>query len=297
MRGAIYTSIVFILRHTAINTLKHITHNQEPSKMIAVKNTPQNKIDVWCTEEEAFQISEARTPLQLAQDADIQNYINERRALGIIDGRDWTGCLVAPQPLRQEAPLTCALYRMACPTATAEQEASFAKEVRAFAERSWWTLFGDEMMAAEAAEAVEYAATKAEREAKSAVVIASFNCNVKAERTAIRNGAARNRNGAINIVKKQEPCKFLYDCQGTPARPTTMRVSTECWSHEYTHPETGKVIAKHVCDRLHPGEEGWCEQWNTDRLWKPSAAPTRTWDEGRFAAPRQHAGRDLNRRR
>jgi len=53
-------------------------------------------------------------------------------------------------------------------------------------------------------------------------------------------------------------------------------VTTECWSHEYTDPVTGATIAKHVCDRMHPGEAGWLTQWDTDRTFKPAAA-VRQW--------------------
>jgi hypothetical protein len=174
--------------------------------------------------------------------------------------------------------------------------------------RSWFIVdeptetWGDEAEAYYAeAEALMTSAEKAERLRKETAEAAERGLTLEASR--MFNYAEsqkllnmRGKGRERHIGKVDEPCKFLYDCQGTPARPTTARVTTECWSHEYTHPETGKVVAKHVCDRLHPGEEGWCEQWNTDRNWKPSAAPTRTWDEGRFAT-RGHAARDSNRRR
>jgi hypothetical protein len=133
---------------------------------------------------------------------------------------------------------------------------------------SLWEISRNEMVALEARLEVEYAASKAEHDAALAAAAAAADCRSKAERVAIRNGAACNRHGAKLIQKRAEPCKFLYNCQGTPARPTTLGVTTECWSHEYKDPKTGAIVAKHVCDRLHPGEAGWLKEWNTDRRFK-----------------------------
>ena len=47
-----------------------------------------------------------------------------------------------------------------------------------------------------------------------------------------------------------QPCKFLYDCQGTPAKPTKTCVSSKCWSH-----------AEGVCIRAHPGDALWQPEW------------------------------------
>lgn len=140
-------------------------------------------------------------------------------------------------------------------------------------EGSWWYLFADDLMPVEARLAAEYTATRVQREAADADSAAAFERKTKVERTAIRVGAACNRHGAAPIRKVAQPCKFLYNCQGTPARPTTMHVTTECWSH-----------ASGVCDRMHPGETGWAPQWQTDRTFKPVAA-TRSWEpENRFSA-------------
>jgi len=133
---------------------------------------------------------------------------------------------------------------------------------------SLWEISGHEMIALEQRLEVEYVASKAQHDAALAAAAAAADCRSKAERVAIRNGAACNRHGAKAIQKRAEPCKFLYNCQGTPARPTTLGVTTECWSHEYTDPKTGAFVAKHVCDRLHPGEAGWLPEWNTDRRFK-----------------------------
>ena len=49
----------------------------------------------------------------------------------------------------------------------------------------------------------------------------------------------------------------------------------ECWAWEYTDPKTGKRMCPHTCNRLHPGQSGWHNEWFSNRNWKPPvpAAP------------------------
>jgi hypothetical protein len=54
------------------------------------------------------------------------------------------------------------------------------------------------------------------------------------------------------------------------AKPTTMHVSSECWSHERRCPETGNLLTPHKCPFLHPGEPGFHKEWMTNRLWLPA---------------------------
>ena len=88
------------------------------------------------------------------------------------------------------------------------------------------------------------------------------------------------------VQKRPIPCKKLYSCQGDKstggARPTTLHVSSECWAHEYVDPITKKRVVRHVCPWLHPGEEGWCEEWNTNRHFQPGMTATQV----RFSALR-----------
>ena len=93
----------------------------------------------------------------------------------------------------------------------------------------------------------------------------------------------------VAVIRKiQEPCKWLYldekapkfEWQTTrdgkrepPHRPHL--TGAECWAYEYHDPKTGKLQVKHTCDRLHPGEEGWMTEWNTNGRWRPAAAETR----------------------
>ena len=47
----------------------------------------------------------------------------------------------------------------------------------------------------------------------------------------------------------------------------------ECWAWEYTDPKTKKRVCPHTCNRLHPGQTGWHNEWFTNRNWKPAAPP------------------------
>jgi hypothetical protein len=166
-------------------------------------------------------------------------------------------------------------------------------------EGKFWLLFGDELEEQEARVLSEYIAAKPALELAQDAAIASYQARNKAERVAIRVGACCTKRTEARAQKKCEPCKFLYSCVGTPARSTTMHVSSECWSHEYTDAVTGKKVVKHVCDRLHPGEDGWLAEWATDRHFKPVVVPQNGWfaERGRLvaqAAPRQQR-QPLNR--
>jgi hypothetical protein len=48
-------------------------------------------------------------------------------------------------------------------------------------------------------------------------------------------------------------------------------VSSECWRYIYTDPETGHIHAPKTCNWLHPGEDGWQDEWDTDRTNKAAA--------------------------
>ena len=149
----------------------------------------------------------------------------------------------------------------------------------------WWRLFGDAIMEAERAEMAAWSANRAQREAEEAAALLAFEQQKVAEIVAIQARRGVRRGDAV--AKKQTPCSRLYSCVGDKstggAKPTTRHISSECWSHERTDPRTGQKVIKHVCPWLHPGEEGWMAEWETNRLWKPVAAPTRSWSqENRF---------------
>lgn len=101
-------------------------------------------------------------------------------------------------------------------------------------------------------------------------------CERYVERTAVRVGVYRKE----KLSKIMQPCKFLYACEGHPGKPTTNRVTTECWAHEYTDPLTGELKTPRVCDRIHPDEPGWCKEWDGN----PKYRPTTNAPANRFAA-------------
>jgi len=145
----------------------------------------------------------------------------------------------------------------------------------------WWQLFGEAIMEAEHVEATARSATREAREAAEAAALLAFEQQKAAEIVAIQ--ARRGVRRGDEVAKKQTPCSRLYSCVGDKstggAKPTTRHISSECWSHERTDPRTGQKVIKHVCPWLHPGEEGWMAEWETNRLWKPVAAPVRSWNQ------------------
>jgi hypothetical protein len=150
---------------------------------------------------------------------------------------------------------------------------------------SWGDLWAEEdaLRESKMSAAEKEARAEALREAERAneLAIQAAERARKAERVAVRVGVYRKSAVSTKIA---QPCKFLYDCKGTPAKPTTRRVTTECWSHEYTDPESGKRVCRHVCDRMHPGEAGWCPEWDGNPSYRPAGAGPQGPPPGRFAA-------------
>jgi len=246
------------------------------------------------------------------------------KAAGVQNGRDWTGVLVEHDAncicngcVSEELWMAC---KKECETPTPFGQrygAAYQAEAERFSAGEWWSIFGAELMAAENASAAHYHANKARIDAESAAAIAAFDRREKAARVAIREGASRTRHGPVEIRRLAQPCKFLYNCQGTPARPTTMHVSTECWSHEtgvcpWAHPAMPARAAMRLSNgtvvpaaRAIPADPLWDAHWMTDRLFRPVVA-----GENRFAAAaadarppaperrdeRRGGGRDLHAR-
>ena len=126
----------------------------------------------------------------------------------------------------------------------------------------------------------ETPAQKATREAtRAAEIIASelalqaSKMNHETELVGIRAKMGLKRGEAPR--KASIPCKKLYSCCGDKhnggAKPTTLHVSSECWAWEYTDPRDRKKKTPRVCPWIHPGEDGWHKEWETNRNWK---APT-----------------------
>ena len=140
----------------------------------------------------------------------------------------------------------------------------------------------------------KYNATKQVREAEEARKLAAYRQRQIEEKVA--EEARRNLKKGQQVEKNGRLCTRLYSCMGDKhnggAKPTTMHVSSECWSHERRCPETGALLTPHKCPFLHPGEPGFHKEWLTNRLWLPAGqAPSQ--------APRfsQAAKPPLGRRR
>jgi hypothetical protein len=150
----------------------------------------------------------------------------------------------------------------------------------------WGDILYEEEMAARMKET---AAEKAAREAKARreehmrqLEYEVYRMEKEAENVAFRAKLGLKRGEAPR--KASIPCKKLYSCVGDKktgkgAFPTTMHVSSECWAWEYKDPLSKKKVCPHTCPWLHPGEEGWRDEWMTDRTWKPptGAAAVDNW--------------------
>lgn len=120
----------------------------------------------------------------------------------------------------------------------------------------------------------EEAAKKAAVEATmNALAVKSYDMQVHAERMAIvsRMGVKK---GEVS-KKLQKPCKWLYCDEKAPKvngkAPQTNHICSECWAWEYVDPKTKQKKKPRTCPYLHPGEEGWCQQWATNKKYDPCA--------------------------
>jgi hypothetical protein len=225
-----------------------------------------------------FKALDTPSASDLKRYADLDLKIAERRAMGVVNGRSWSGILLEHD---SDCLGTCCVPVVAAAPTTPFGRLfglAYEQDVKDFANKSWWAMYGDELMVLEEKASADYRANRVAIDAVANARAAAADARLKAERVAIRVGAMCTKRKSA-IAKVAQPCKFLYNCQGTPARPTTMSVTTECWSHEYTDPVTGAKVAKHVCDRMHPGEEGWLRQWDTDRNFRVAAPAVRVWNE------------------
>ncbi len=104
-----------------------------------------------------------------------------------------------------------------------------------------------------------------------------------AEAQKIRNTVTvgKGRDKHRHIVKRQEPCRWLYADEAAPkvngkAPIRNYRTGAYCWAYEYYDPRTGEHKTPHTCGYLHPGEDGWLDVWDKDRHFQPG--------QGRFGA-------------
>jgi len=160
--------------------------------------------------------------------------------------------------------------------------------------RSWDDLLSEE-------EAVELAkkseeernALRLAREKEAAAALQDINIGAQSNHIQrVQNAQAAKYASRGKIA---QPCKKLYSCTGGGAaggvaHPTTLHVSSECWRYEYTDPQTKKLVRVHTCNWLHPGEDAWQTEWETDRNFKP-AIPIQVIGGEWSAPPQQQKGR------
>lgn len=146
---------------------------------------------------------------------------------------------------------------------------------------SWGDLVYEDERAALAAETP---AQKAAREAKYQAEQQKFQLDLEARRMEklAEMNEFRSKKGLRKGEKLEKvacPCKQLYSCVGKPARPTTLHVSSQCFGWDYTDPFGVRRTPK-TCIWLHPGEEGWQKEWDTNRNWRPAGQEEGGWRSG-----------------
>ena len=290
------------------------TPNTPNTPTMSSMTMPETKTTMTKTENENdIFIDDEPTPEQRALWDRISASWTAAKEAGIQNGRDWAGRLVEHDSncicngcVSEELWMAC---KKECDTPTPFGRLfgeAYQAEAERFSAGEWWSIFGKEMMAAENAVVAHYRANKGRIDAESAAAIAAFDRRTKIERVSIREGASRTRHGPVEIRRIAQPCKFLYNCQGPAgaARPTTMHVTTECWSHEtgvcpWAHPAMPARAAMRLSNgtvvpaaRAIPADPLWDAHWMTDRLFRPVVA-----GENRFAAVARAPERRDERRR
>ena len=206
--------------------------------------------------------SDEPSPLQRAQDAEIQRQIDERRKLGIVDGRDWTGTLVAPLAKRdvQSPPWETPLCDMSVLRTMKDAGAYFR-----FLENSgvsWGSLAELEVDAALAAETPEQRAARLAAEAKHDADmekgVVNYSINRKEDKW--------TKNGTMTF-RVPRPCKYAdlfakricancnshvpegqTRCKSMKGLLVCNQEFASCWSH-----------TQGTCIYVHPDEPQWAD--------------------------------------
>ena len=155
---------------------------------------------------------------------------------------------------------------------------------------SWGTLGLRELEKLEASKSLDEKMKEANKRAAEDLLrqlsVEAFDMKTYAERRAINAHVGLKKTKAHEKVMR--PCKWLYidesvpksqwakNKEGVPCAPSVGHITgAQCWGHEYTDPVTKKLVIKHVCWNMHPNEEGWCKEWETNKNFKPSTANNR----------------------
>ena len=225
--------------------------------------------------------------------------------LGNLEGRDQNGVWIGAHPTNCRG-CCCQPYAaeqsedyLRCQSLFGTQQAEYMLQERSG--MSWYDMFfpggyDPEWDAVMTAYRAAYNAVPEEVRAARAVAESLADIQKRKEEKAADEAKMRlsreQLKSGLKMVKNGRLCTRLYSCVGDKAsggaRPTTMHVSSECWSHERVDPITGALLTPHKCPFLHPGEPGWHAEWAANRLWQPAAAPAapvRVWEpENRFSA-------------
>jgi len=222
-----------------------------------------------CDQADGFRLADAkRSSFDIEQDAEIQSQINERRKLGVVEGRDWTGCWVVAhspncmcmsckpeeQTLAWETPL--------CDMALLKDIKTAAAYFRYLQDNgvTWGGLAVIELNAQLAAETPEERAARlakeAEHERNREKSLVNYSINRKEDRW--------TKNGTMTF-RVPRPCKYAdlfakricANCNSHVPEGQTRCVSMKghlvcnqefagCWSH-----------TQGTCIYVHPDEPQW----------------------------------------
>lgn len=130
-----------------------------------------------------------------------------------------------------------------------------------------------------ALKAAREAKAKAEEKDRETTLMASRMFS-HAEEQKYRNTIGKGQQR--HIRKTTGPCKWLFCDEKAPrshwrknekgewCAPVVKGLTgSQCWAHEYIDPKSKQWKKPHTCAHIHPNEDGWLPQWNTDRTYRP----------------------------
>jgi len=224
-----------------------------------------------CDEAEEFRRNDAeRSSFEIEQDAQIQSQIDERRKLGIVEGRNWSGTWVAPHPLKCIC-MSCKPEEKALAWETPLCDMALLKEMKTAGAYfryledngvSWGGLAELEINAQRAAETPKQRAARLAKEAEQdrnrEIELVNFSINRKEDRW--------TKNGTMTF-RVPRPCKYAdlfakricANCNSHVPEGQTRCVSMKghlvcnqefagCWSH-----------TQGTCIYVHPDEPQWAD--------------------------------------
>jgi len=146
----------------------------------------------------------------------------------------------------------------------------------------WLDIIYDEDLAElNAMSATDLAAKEAEKARDKAMqVLEAEVVKMQVYATNVRDRVNTCRQKGQAVVKRQQPCKWVVgEFLGEP-----------CWAYEFFNKKTGQLEKPHTCDRLHPGEAGWHDEWFKDPRWKSPEAKAAQAAQATRAPPPQARG-------